>query len=121
MRIRILDIFIVAVALMATVFVSASVLGNGGDRLIVRIDGQSGQWEYPLSQNRKIEVAGPLGSTTVLIEGGKAAIVDSPCPNKTCILAGAISRSGQWVACLPNKIFVRLVGSEGKGLDAATF
>ena len=121
MRIRFFDVVVVAVALVATVFVSVAVLGGGGDHIIVRIDGQSGQWEYPLGQDRDIRIQGPLGTTIVHIEGGKAAITDSPCPNKTCILAGSIYRSGQWVACLPNKVFVRLVGGDSKGLDAATY
>ncbi|MDA8410492.1 MAG: NusG domain II-containing protein [Treponema sp.] len=118
---RFFDFLIIAVALGATVFISLAILGRSGDRLVVRIDGQSGQWEYPLDQDREVRVPGPLGITVVDIAGGRAAITDSPCPNKTCVLAGSISRGGQWVACLPNKVFVRLVGGDGEGFDAAAY
>ncbi|HUX37074.1 MAG TPA: NusG domain II-containing protein [Rectinemataceae bacterium] len=121
MRLRPLDALILAVALAATVFVSVAVLGHGGGSVVVRISGRGGEWDYALSKDRDVRVEGPLGTTLVHIAQGRVAIVDSPCPNKTCVLAGSITRSGQWLACLPNKVFVRLEGGESKGLDAATW
>ena len=36
---------------------------------------------------------------------------------QVCVHMGAISKPGQWVACLPNKVFVRVRGNSGQGID----
>jgi hypothetical protein len=122
MRPKPLDLLLIAVALAATVFVSAQVYTHGGGESVVDIRGKAGEWAFPLSHDREIRVEGPEGSTLVSIHGGIARIESSPCPNQTCVLAGGIDRPGQWLACLPNEVFVRIEGGkEGGGLDGATF
>ena len=53
---------------------------------------------------------GPLGETVVAIEGGTARVLSSPCANQTCVAAGALTHGGQWTACLPNEVMVRISG-----------
>jgi hypothetical protein len=81
------------------------------------------EWLYPLDASRDVEVPGPLGTTVVEIKDGNARVLDSPCPNKTCIAAGEISLNGQWLACLPNRVFVRIEGgpSDGDTVDAGVY
>jgi len=58
----------------------------------------------------------------VVIENGSVRVISSPCPEKICILTGAISRPGNWIACLPSGIFLRIEGkSRGGEPDAVTF
>ena len=122
MRPKILDIILLAVALSVTVFVSAKVFAGSSGEVSVRISGVEGEWAFPLTRNLEFPVKGPLGTTVVEIRDGRAAVESSPCPNQTCVLAGFVERPGQWVACLPNQVFVRLEGSNGaEKLDGATF
>jgi hypothetical protein len=76
----------------------------------VEIEDADGRAVYPLNEDRLISAKGPLGITTVHIQGGGVHIEDSPCTNKVCIAMGVIRSSGQFVACLPNRIFVRITG-----------
>ncbi|NIQ96240.1 MAG: NusG domain II-containing protein, partial [Desulfuromonadales bacterium] len=46
------------------------------------------------------------------IENGTARIVDSPCPYKVCISMGEISRRGEIIACVPNRLLVQVAGVE---------
>jgi hypothetical protein len=80
----------------------------------VNVKGEGGQaWVYPLKGTTEtIDVKGPLGITVVRIAGGAAWIEASPCKNKTCISAGKLSKPGDWTACLPNKVFVRIDGND---------
>jgi hypothetical protein len=66
-------------------------------------------------------VKGPLGETVVVISGGKARVEDSPCPDKLCVHMPAISKPGQWIACLPNRVFVRVRGSSGEKIDDLSY
>ncbi len=122
MRFRPLDILVVTVALAATVFVSSAVLGSRSGEISVRVSSPGGEWAYPLSTDREVDAKGPLGTTIVSIKAGRVSVETSPCPNQTCVLAGSIDRGGQWVACLPNQVFVRLEGGvRAEALDGATF
>jgi hypothetical protein len=57
---------------------------------------------------REIEVRGPLGTTKVRVGEGTAKIVSSPCPERICQKMGAISAPGDWVACIPNGVVLRI-------------
>lgn len=122
-RPKVLDIAILAVALAATVFISVKIYSGGADQLYVHVTGESGEWIEPLSAHKELEIPGPLGITYVEIEGGKARIMDSPCENKLCVAMGEIDKENQWIACLPNRVFVRIGGRAAgeEGIDAGTF
>lgn len=123
-RVRLLDIIIFSLAAVLTVGTSLLVFNRQSGTLYVQMTGETGEWIAPLEKEAEYEIPGPLGNTRVHIHDGHAAIIDSPCRNKLCILAGAIAQPNQWVACLPNKVFVRIVGSgvqENGGVDASAF
>lgn len=105
-----LDLVIVAAAVLATALGAVSAFGTGGTPRVIVSDGEA-EWIYPLDEDRSLPVEGPLGVTRVVIEGGRVRVQESPCANQTCVAAGAIEKPGQWVACLPNQVFVRVDGA----------
>ena len=123
-RVRFLDIVIFSLAAALVVGTSLLVLNRQSGTRYVQMTGETGEWIAPLDKEADYEIPGPLGDTHVHIQDGAAAIVESPCKNKLCILAGAIAQPNQWVACLPNKVFVRIVNSSANdngGVDASAF
>lgn len=46
---------------------------------------------------------------------GSIAFVESDCPDKVCIRTGRLKHTGQFAACLPNKILLKIVGGEQAG------
>jgi hypothetical protein len=54
----------------------------------------------------------------VVVETGKGSfcVVQSSCPNKNCVHAGGISRSGQSIICVPNR-FVAVIRAPDGDLD----
>ena len=59
--------------------------------------------------------------TIVVISGGKAFVEDSPCPDKLCVHMPAISKPGQWIACMPNRVFLRVRGSDAQKIDDVSY
>lgn len=117
-RLKLFDVIIVAVAALFSVALSVRVYGGSAPSHVVVTSG-SEEWIYPLSEDRTVEVEGPLGPTTIGIENGAAHFEDSPCRNKTCVAAAAIRRAGEWSACLPNGVFIRIEGAYGdEDIDA---
>jgi hypothetical protein len=76
---------------------------------------------YPLGADRTVTVSGPLGDTVVEIRGGQARVLSSPCAEKICVRSGAIARPGQWIACLPNRVFLDVQGHARRSADAISF
>jgi hypothetical protein len=73
-----------------------------------------------LSGHRQIEVDGTLGTSVLEVEEGRIRFVDSPCQGKVCVHSGWITRGGEIVACLPNRVSVAVLGGEQR-FDAVNF
>ncbi len=99
--------------------------GNRSGTLRVEVEASGVLNVMPLSEDGDLVVQGPVGETHIQVRDGAVAITESDCPNKICITMGAISRPSGWVACLPNRVFVRIVavGEEknGEAVDATAF
>lgn len=85
------------------------------------IDSPGGQYVYALDTDATYEVEGRLGISTIRVSGGRAFFTDSPCPNKTCVQSSPVSQNGEWSACLPNDIFIRVENTSDDSVDAVAF
>lgn len=81
------------------------------DRAIVRAGGKV-IGEYPLSENRNLSVAGPLGTTRIAIQERRARVEADPSPRQYCVKQGWLTRQGEMAACLPNQVSLELAGSK---------
>ena len=73
-----------------------------------------------LAAEQIIEVSGPLGLTIVEIRDRAVFITASPCRDKICVHSGRLHVTGQLLACLPNKVVIRLIGADEHEYDAVT-
>jgi len=94
--------------------------GSGRPAAVV-VEGADGfRVVVPLSEERTVEVPGPLGETIVEVREGTTRVVSSPCPDKVCIAMGTASRPGEALVCVPNGVVVRIDGGRRGGPDATT-
>lgn len=120
-RLRILDLVALLVSAGTVAALSIRAYADQGARAtMVQIESPSGTYVYPLDQDRRITVTGPVGRNVIEIRGGEARVVEADCPDKICITMGAIRRPGAWVACLPNRVFLRVLGTDAS-TDAFSF
>ena len=104
MGLRPMDILIIFLVAVAGIFLTVRGLGQKGSRVVVNAAGV--KYEYSAELDGTYIVAGELGPTTFEIKDGRVRIIDSPCPNKTCISQG-------WhnpLVCLPNKVMITVEG-----------
>ncbi len=97
--------------ILALMVLLLSLKTYGGPSGYVQVRTPSAVYRFALSSDQVVDVDGPLGPTTIRIAGGKASIIDSSCPTKSCTLQRPIASSGQWIACLPNHVLLTIVGS----------
>jgi thiamine biosynthesis lipoprotein len=86
-----------------------------------RPDGSAGQWveirtlsgellTLDLNRCQEVEVRGRLGLTKIAVSDRSVSFLESPCPHQLCVRKGKITRSGEWIACIPNGVVARIVG-----------
>lgn len=69
---------------------------------------------FNLYEDQTITVKGKLGDSVLQIQDGNIRFVSSPCPNKICILHGWAQRGGEFIACVPNEVSVRILGPDSR-------
>lgn len=85
---------------------------------VVSLDGKE-QGRYPLSENTMVEIRQEDGSYNILqIQDGEAEITKASCPDKVCVRHRSVSRQGESLVCLPNKMVVEIKNGEDSGIDA---
>jgi hypothetical protein len=90
-----------------------------GKLVVIEVDGKL-VGNFSLGEDRLIPVDGKLGTTRVEIVGNGVRVLDSPCPHKLCVKSGSISRSGETLVCLPNRVVIRIKGKGEPSVDAVS-
>ena len=91
-----------------------------GDKVSVYVDGQL-TGEYPLDTDTEVDIRGYNGGINEMsISDGRVRMSGASCPDRLCIHQGRISRAGQSVVCLPNRVILRIDGKEKLDYDAVT-
>lgn len=83
-----------------------------GQRVLVDLEGRT-IMTADLQRQQQLELPGPLGTTLLQIEDGTVRVISSPCPQKICIGLGKARHSGDLLACVPNRLVIRIEGATG--------
>jgi hypothetical protein len=112
-KIKLVDILLILLFLATIIYFSINIfIGNNGKTKQLVIESGDNLWYYQLDKNKEVKIQGILGESTIKIEDGFVSFEDSPCPNKLCVLSNSICKNGDWIACLPNGVFVRIEGKD---------
>ena len=89
--------------------------GAGPDDLTVeiRVDGRT-VYTGSLAEEGVVEAG---AGNRVAIRDGAVFMEEADCPDGSCIRQGRISRSGQAVVCLPNRVVVRITEGKAPAFD----
>ena len=84
----------------------------------VAVDGEV-VMTLPLSEDTEVTIEGVDGGENLLvIQDGTAKIESASCPDGICVRHYAISRDGESIICLPNRVVVTIRGGEKGDVDA---
>lgn len=64
----------------------------------------------PLDRPQAVEVPGPLGTTRVEIQPGRARVAADPGLHQYCVRQGWLTRAGAVAICAPNQVTLALTG-----------
>lgn len=73
------------------------------------------------STEETIDLKTKLGENIIRISKGYVQILDADCPDKVCVKDGSISKPGQSLVCLPNRVVVEIKGDKNVEVDDVSF
>ena len=86
-----------------------------GGRVIISLNGEVFK-EVSLDENSVIPIETEFGKNTVVIEKGEVFVTHSDCPDGLCE-KDRISKSGESIVCLPNRLSVTVRGKNKEEVD----
>jgi len=89
-----------------------------GGSITVSVDGKS-VMTVPLDEDGEYPIESKYGKNVLTVKGGEARMTESDCGGEDCIHVGTISRSGEKIICLPNRVVISVTSNE-EGFDAVT-
>lgn len=107
-------VLIIALLLVSAVLFIALSRGEEGATAVVAVNGQEVA-RYSLTEDGVFPLNG--GTNILVIEDGEAYLEDANCPDRLCVKMGRISKTGQCITCLPNKLTVTVEGAGEKEID----
>jgi hypothetical protein len=83
--------------------------GGMAEKAVIRQEGKVFA-EIDLRSKKTIEVSGPLGTTLIAIEPGRAKVISDPSPRQYCVRQGWLMRPGEIAICAPNRVSLQITG-----------
>lgn len=99
------DGILIAVLIVAAAVVALCTIlfSKGGNTVTVKQNGKI-VYEGEINQDKTLTLEGNI----VVIEDGYAVMHSAKCKNQICVKTGKISKKGETIVCLPNKVTVQI-------------
>ena len=104
MKPRCADFILAAVIAVFAALIWIIPLGASGATAQISQDGES--FSVSLSKDAEYELRG----CTVAVSGGEIFILKTNCPDRVCEKTGKISRAGEAIICVPQRVEIRISG-----------
>ena len=114
---KVLIVFVVILAIFSTLFIRRQAFSSTGKYISVQVNGEEIKkiiFDQKIIGNT-IPINTEYGYNLIEIGDEKVRVIEAECPDKIDVKQGYISRIGETIVCLPNKMVVEI-----KGLDKDT-
>ena len=93
-----------AVCLVAAVLAVWFTLAKSNGKTVVVKENNRIIAEYPVDVNREVR----LKHNAFCIKNGEVFMCEADCKNQICVKTGEISKRGECIVCLPNRIILEI-------------
>jgi len=111
---KILIIFVILISLTGLYYVKGSAFNNGNKYISIQVDGK----EYkkitfgPNMVGKTIDINTQFGYNKLEIGEDKVRVIEADCPDELDVKQGWISKKGEIIVCLPNRLAVEIISQE---------
>ncbi len=121
---KILIVIVVIVSLLSLGFSKTS-LNNYTDKYVsIQVNGK--EYKKVIFDNsvigKEIPINTEFGYNLVQIGDGEVRVLEASCPDKIDVLQGTISKPGEMIVCLPNRLVIEIKGTnEERDIDHISY
>ena len=90
---------------------------QSGGYVSVQADGET-VMELSLRQDVWIVLGEGERTNTLVIENGRARVVEATCPDRICVNQWPVQYEGESIVCLPHKLVITVKGGQPNDVDA---
>ena len=113
--VKIGDIVVIAtVVFVSLALLVFSLLMRSGNTVLLVSYGDSEEY-YDLNKDTEFIVENNGHTLIVEIKEGKASVISSTCDGQDCVNMGGIPSGSSTIACLPARVFMKIVSDSDKG------
>lgn len=94
---------VIVIAQIAMMFFGGRFTENGATA-VVTVDGDR-EYKYSLYVEREVAID---DTNTLIIKEGRIDMISADCPDQVCVNHAPISKEGETIICLPNKVVVTI-------------
>ncbi|MCR4893127.1 MAG: NusG domain II-containing protein [Eubacteriales bacterium] len=120
LKIKKADIILLCSLLICAVliWVITEASAKGGDYITVSTDGEI-RWTLSLEEDTEMVISrGEKDYNILVISGGKAWVSEASCPDLKCVHMKKISRDGECIICLPNRLIIQVHSDKDSDVDS---
>lgn len=116
----VLLVLYIAMTIAMTWYVVQDKINATADQIQVYSDGEVVKRISWPAEDQVFEVSNTHGYITISIQEGRVSVIDADCRDQICVHTKAITRGGEMIVCLPNKMYVEIKKKvkDDNGLDA---
>lgn len=106
------DIIIISSILLISLIFMIIINNNQNGRgktFTVTVNGEITE-SYDINIDQVIRIKGYDGYNVISVTNGEISVTDADCRDGSCIISGPISRVGQSIVCLPNRLVISVDG-----------
>lgn len=114
---------LLTVAMLSYVVFSFAIFGEQAEGIEVFVDGKEyASYSFAdITGEKNLKIETENGFNILKITEKSAVMTDASCPDKMDVKSGEISKSGQMIICVPNKVSVRVTGKKNLNVDKVTY
>lgn len=110
----ILIIAIIVISIASLNLIRQEAVGINEKYISVQVDGSEYK-KITFDKNmigKQIHIETQFGHNVIEVGDGSVKVVDADCPDKLDVHQGEISRPGEIIVCLPNRMIIEIIGPQ---------
>ena len=110
---KILILVLITAAVLGLYYTTTVLTSDGGNYAIIMADGkEQGRIDLRNAKPSEFTVTTPQGYNTVEVGNNRIRIKAASCPDQLCVKEGWIGRVNEMSVCMPNRMYIKIVGQQ---------
>ncbi len=119
---KVIIFFVILIAVISYVLFSVFLFDDRADTLEIFTDGKLyAAYNLASAKEEMLEIKTKYGTNQLKISQNGAEMVKASCPDKRDVKMGEITKAGQVLICVPNRVVVKLTSQKKAEVDRVTY